>query len=394
VSFDTDDGGFLSAFRSVIVPSGDVLLGTAATALTLVVGLTTAGVARAALGLLLVFFLQGYAVVAAAFPTCPPDRWVVRRLALPFGVSLAMLPPLGLALSLAGVPFTAPYVLGISGAITVVGLLAAGRRRVHRQQRSLSAPRRWVGGLGGALDRPAADLLVNALTLVAVVTAMSGLVFAVVAPAPQPQYASFSVLTENESGELVASGYPTEFTAGQGQNVVVEIANRGADAQGYTVVVQLQRFDQSTESVSSRSRLLRLNPTVAAGETWTRPVTVTPDTTGQRMRLAFLLYADGPPENPTVADADEHLFLWVNVTGGAGAPTPTDTSGATPTAQPGASPDTPEATATPADTPGVPLTPSGGPAGPTPTPDDTVPGVLTPQGSGGTNETNQTTPSS
>lgn len=328
MSFDTDDIDVRNAFRSILVPSSDVLFGTLAAAAAVVVGVTTAGIPRTVLGLLLVFFLQGYAVVAALFPADPGDRWVIRRLALPFGVSLALLPLLGLSFSALGVGFSAVSVLGTTALITVVGLLVAGRRRVHLSgtQRGHSRVGEWVGRTDRALlDRPTTELLVNTLTLVAVVTAMAGLVFAVVAPAPSPQYAQFSVLTENESGELVADDYPTNFTAGEGQNVVLEIANEGPEGQTYTVLAQLQRYDRSSDSVTARSRLLRLDQTVAAGETWNRSVTLTPDMTGQQMRLVFLLYPDDPPANPTVESAQEHLFIWVNVSGSG----PTASSGST-----------------------------------------------------------------
>ena len=399
MSFDTDTVALLDKLRSVIVPSTDVLLGTALAALAVVAGLTVGGVVQALLGLLLVLYLQGYAVVAALFPGHPTasDGWFARRVALPFGVSLALLPPLGLAFALLELPFSAGYVLGVTGGLTVVGLLVAGRRRVHRSPdgRADSPVGELVGAVAGRpFERPTTELLVNALTLVAVVTAMAGLVFAVVAPAPGSQYARFSVLTQNESGDLVASDYPTEFTTGEGQEVVVEIANRGPSAERYTVLVQLQRFDAANDSVTERSRLRRLNQSVAAGETWTRPLTVTPDVTGQRLRLAFLLYPADPPAFPTMDSAEEHLFLWVNVTG-PGGPTngsqPVTTPSTVPSDTPTATPNTPTATpntstatpntSTPTPTPSAVTTPvpvaNESTDSPTPTPTET--GPLTPQ---------------
>ena len=380
MSFDTDDTDRFDTVRSILVPSADVLLGTTVAALALVVGLTTAGVARAVFGLVLVMFLPGYAVVTALFPGAPGDQWVVRRLALPFGVSLALLPVLGLTFSGLGVPFSPVTVLGTTAAITVLGLLVAGRRRRHltEAQRGNFVLRQWAGRADRTLlDRPTTELLVNALTLVAVVTAMAGLVFAVTVPAPDPQYARFSVLTENESGELVADGYPTEFTAGEGRNVVLEIANQGPDRRSYTVVVQLQRFDESTDRVTARSRVLTLTQSVSAGETWNRPVTVTPDMTGREMRLTFLLYPGDAPGNPTVESADEHLFLWVNVTDGTtggpvtptpstpvpvGTPSPTPTAANTTNSTPGVFAPETATTATPANET---VTPTAGTSTPT-----------------------------
>jgi uncharacterized membrane protein len=194
------------------------------------------------------------------------------------------------------------------------------------------------------LDRPTTELVVNALTLIAVTTAMAGLVFAVVAPAPSPQYASFSVLTENESGEMVASDYPSEFSEGEGQDVIVQIANEGTERQEYSVLVQLQRFDQSSDSVTERSQLVRLDEVVDGGETWNSSVTLTPNMTGENMRMVFLLYPEEPPENPTVDSAEEHLFFWVNVTEGAATDESTSVDGSVddgPTETPTATPSEP-----------------------------------------------------
>jgi uncharacterized membrane protein len=269
---------------------------------------------------------------------------------------------MGLAFSVFGVGYTATTVLGTAAVITVVGLLIAGRRRVHlsKAQRGQSAIGSTVGRLDGRLlDRPTTELIVNTLTLIAVLTAMAGLVFAVVAPAPAPQYASFSVLTENESGELVADDYPSDIAAGDSADVVLQIANEGPEQQVYTVVVQQQRFDQSSDSVTERSQLARLNESVSARETRNRSVSLSPEMTGDQMRFAFLLYSGDPPEDPTVDSAEEHLFLWVNVTddGTAGESTvtssaATETPTATPTATEGDTtsepiqPDTPTSTGT------------------------------------------------
>jgi uncharacterized membrane protein len=41
---------------------------------------------------------------------------------------------------------------------------------------------------------------------------------------------------------------------------------------------------------------------------------VTPRTTGERLRLQYLLYLDDPPENPTAENAYRSVHHWVNVT--------------------------------------------------------------------------------
>jgi uncharacterized membrane protein len=45
---------------------------------------------------------------------------------------------------------------------------------------------------------------------------------------------------------------------------------------------------------------------------------VTPELTGDRMRLTYMLYRGAPPATPTTDNAYRELHLWVNVssTGG------------------------------------------------------------------------------
>jgi uncharacterized membrane protein len=319
VSFDTDDSALFSAFSSLLTPSSDVLFGTLFAVFTLAIAIPIGGVVRAVLGLGLVLFFQGYAVVAALFPARPGDteQWVARRVALPFGVSFVLLPLSGLALAQTGVGFSVSNVLGIAGSITIVGLLVAARRRVHLppERRDGFPVKKWTDELVTPLftESPTANV-VNALTVLAVATAVAALAFTVAVPAPSPSYARFSVLTEDASGEAVASGYPTNLTAGEGEDMIIEIANQGPERQSYTVIAQLQRYDSQQESVTERSRVRQFRQSIGPGETWNDSVTVTPEMTGQEMRLVFLLYADEPPEDPTIESAEEHLFLWVNVT--------------------------------------------------------------------------------
>jgi len=53
----------------------------------------------------------------------------------------------------------------------------------------------------------------------------------------------FYLLTENESGDLVAAGYPTNMTRGESGSLVVGIGNQGHESVEYTVVVELQRVE-------------------------------------------------------------------------------------------------------------------------------------------------------
>ena len=99
---------------------------------------------RVLLGLLLVLFLPGYSLIAALFPR-RDDLDGIERIALSFGLSIAVVPLLGLALNYT--PFgirLVPVLLGLS-LFTVLLAVVAGVRRVWMPE----AERFAVGGGAG-----------------------------------------------------------------------------------------------------------------------------------------------------------------------------------------------------------------------------------------------------
>lgn len=135
-------------------------------------------------------------------------------------------------------------------------------------------------------------------------------------PSTGESFSEFYLLAEEKDGELVADDYPTEFVAGESRSLVVGIGNQEHRTTAYTVVVELNRVqiqDNSTQ-VLDEERLRTFETRLAHNETWERPHTVTPELTGEILRLTYLLYREEPPENPTTDNAYRELHLWVNVT--------------------------------------------------------------------------------
>jgi len=116
----------------------------------------------------------------------------------------------------------------------------------------------------------------------------------------------------------VADNYPTEFQQGESQSLIVGIGNQEHEQVQYTVVVQLQRVQRvgNETQVQERSELQRFQPTVGHNETWQQQHQVTPDMSGERLRLQYLLYRDEPAGTPEQSSAYREVHLWVNVTQG------------------------------------------------------------------------------
>lgn len=292
---------------------------------------------RVLFGLPLVLFVPGYALVAALFPEAggssgqssvdeaeptSPDEGIdgIERVALSFGLSIAVVPLIGLVLNFTpwGIRLV-PIMVAISS-VTLLLVAVGARRRwsVPDDERFVVPYHSWFREGRAELLEPdsRADAALNVLLVVSVLLAVGSVGYAVAVPKQGESFTEFYLLTENESGALVADDYPTEFDRGESRQVTVGIGNQEYERSNYTVVVELQRVtivDNETR-VDEATELRRFSPTLDHNETWHRQHTITPQTTGERLRLQYLLYRGDPPEPLNRSAAYRELHLWVNVT--------------------------------------------------------------------------------
>lgn len=292
---------------------------------------------RVVLGLPFVLVAPGYAVVAALFPaagdtdtstdgvstaeTVDTTRGIdgIERAALSVALSIPVVALLGLGLSLTPLGVTLPAILPTITLVTLAATGIATRRRANlpADQRFDVPYRAWLTTGRDAFQNPASrsDLLVNILLAVSILLAVGSVTYAVAAPNEGEAFTEFYLLTENETGELVAADYPTTFTSSEPQSLVVGIENHEQQAIEYTVLVQLQRVqsDGNTTSVVETEHLERFTVALDDNDTWRQSRSLAPTMTGDRLRLVFLLYRDTPPDEPSVENAYRNTQLWVSV---------------------------------------------------------------------------------
>jgi len=287
-----------------------------------------------ALGLPLLLFAPGYTLVSLLFPGAAPDDAAGdrtleaarrhglgggERAALGFGVSLALLPVFGVALAVSPWAIApVPVLFGVSGFAVACSVGAAVRRLRRPADRRFSLPvRGWVADARRAVrDGSAGDVALNVALAGAVVVAIAAVGYAVAAPGPGQSYTDAYLLSQNDTGELVADDYPRNFTSGESRPIVVGLDSHEGTETEYTVVVELQRVQQADDGsarVVQDRRLAAFTPIVGDGETWQVRHDVTPTMTGEELRLAYLVYRGPPPEDPTTENAYEHVHVWVNV---------------------------------------------------------------------------------
>jgi uncharacterized membrane protein len=246
----------------------------------------------------------------------------VERVALSFGLSLAIVPFLGLLLNFTpwGIRLW-PVLVTVS--MTTLGLtgIAARRRRSLPVEERLRVPYRdWIATGHEEMLEPDSrmDGALNVLLVAAVVLAVGSVAYAVAVPPQGETFTEFYLLTENEDGDLVAADFPSEFAVGESKPVVVGIENHEGESTEYTVIAQLQEVQTGVNEtvVLERQELSRFtSPAIADNGTWRQTYDIRPTMTGEQLRLQYLLYRGEPPASPTQDNAYRDLHLWLNVTG-------------------------------------------------------------------------------
>ena len=226
---------------------------------------------RVVVGLVFVLFVPGYAFIAALFPEAgePPtgtdddettenglqDRGIdgIERTALSFGLSIAVVPLIGLVLNFT--PFgirLVPILVSISGFTVITTVVAAVRRWELPEEERFRVPyREWLASGRDEMFAPdsTADAALNVLLVVAIIMATTSVVYAVAIPQQGEQFTEFYVLTENETDDLVAADYPEELVAGQPEPIHVGVESNEYETVEYTVVVQLQEVEREERQV-------------------------------------------------------------------------------------------------------------------------------------------------
>jgi len=288
----------------------------------------------AAVGLI---FAPGYALVCGLFPRShsnepvhqriratvsddPRRITVVERLLLAVGMSLCLVPLLGLALIFAGISIQLSNFVGTVG-LTTAGLTAVAwvrRRQVPRSERfdpRLSTLFDWFPARprGGNLQSKLSILLI-----VGFVIAGAGISIAVLGADRGERFTEFGIVTEDpETGDLTADGYPDELNRTESERIHVTITNNEGQPVEYTVLTLVETVD-SDEQREQAEQVDSFTVNTQAGETVREQRSIDPDLSGENLRLTYLLYIDSPPETRTPAPetAYRSVHIWVDVPDG------------------------------------------------------------------------------
>jgi len=244
----------------------------------------------------------------------PAGLDTAERAALSFGLSVVVLPLLALCLAAFNVGIDATSVLTAVTAFTVPVLVAGLIRRARvpatiRYGPSLADLRSQMGFLNGPST---VDAALNVALVLVTIGAVASLGLALAMPQDGSSYTQVSLLTEDLSGELSATGYPTDLSRNQTGEIVLSVTNHENVPTEYAVAVQLQQIGPDG-SVTDRSELDRFQIETQPEEQRHVRHEFRIRRPGESQRVVYLLYRGDAPVDPTIDSAYRNVYFWVDV---------------------------------------------------------------------------------
>jgi uncharacterized membrane protein len=258
-------------------------------------------VARIILGLPFLLFFPGYTLTAALFPRkAKPGR--VERLALSFGLSIAVVPLIGLVLNFTpwGIRLE-PILISLAAFI----IAAAGAAWYRREK--LPPDERFSVAFNVRLpswrwhERSLADKVLSVALVVAILGAIGTLGYVVANPRVGESYTEFYILGPNGTAE----NYPTDLKVGGEGKVIVGIVNHEQEEALYTVEVLID--GNRTQVMVGGEEMSEINVELQNQAKWEQEVGFVPQKAGDNQKVEFVLYKDGAPY------FEEPPYLWINV---------------------------------------------------------------------------------
>jgi uncharacterized membrane protein len=258
-------------------------------------------VVRSALGLVMVLFVPGYALIAALFPG-KKDIDGIERAALSFGLSIAVSPLIGLGLNYTPWGIRLDPIVVCLTIFTLACALVANKRRHElpegeRFSIDFAGVYRQARGEVFAEDKTQLDKILTVVLIISILLSVATLAYVIVVPKHGETFTEFYILGPDGK----ADQYPTKYTLGDQKPVIVGVVNHEYRNVTYDLVVALN--DSVTVSQLYSGQLM-----LEDNQTWEERLDLKPDRAGTNMKLEFLLFADG---NMTAPYRECHL--WVNV---------------------------------------------------------------------------------
>lgn len=249
---------------------------------------------RIILGILLVLFIPGYSLIAAIFPK-KGDLESIERVALSFGLSIAVTPLMGLILNYTpwGIRLD-PILICITAFTLVMCLIAFVRRRRLPDEEKYSVKfGDFLDDIRGSFKgKSQTERILSIILIISIILAISTTVYIIVKPKEGEKFTEFYIL----GPEGKASNYPTNLTQGQTGSVIIGVVNHEYSTQNYQLVVKVNGTTLKNDTI-----------TLTNNQKMEIPFNFTAGTSGPK-KMEYLLFKLPDQENPY-----RSLHLWLNI---------------------------------------------------------------------------------
>jgi len=257
---------------------------------------------RTYLGILMVLLLPGYALTGAIFPA-KNDLEGIERAVVSFGLSIAVVPLMGLALNdtIWGIR-EIPILTVLSVFTLLICAIAYYRRGLLPEAEAFEIPFKahYLNIKNEILKKPEpiTDKVLAFLLIFSVIASVGSLAYIIGVPKEGEHFTEFYILGPNRT----ADNYSTEFVLGEKGTVFVGIVNHEHRPVNYTMEVKL-----GNRSLPLPENQKHIN--LAHNMSWEEPVAFTPTFEGNNTKLQFLLFNETEKTVPY-----RNLHIWINVT--------------------------------------------------------------------------------
>lgn len=271
------DGGLLRIKSENELAAIDIL----SILLIVIITLLPSNPLRIVLGLPFILFFPGYTLIAALFPK-KADLGSIERVALSFGLSIAVAPLIGLILNYTpwGIKLY-PILVSITLFILATSVAAWYRRHKLPEEERLSISfnvnlSQWTAMSGW-------DKVLSIVLVALILGAIGTLAYVIITPKAGEKSTEFYILGLDGT----ADNYPDELTVGEEGKVILGIVNHEhEDGLTYRVEILIDGEDKSTIRP----------PALDHDEKWEDEVGFIPQEAGGNQTVEFILYKQGQEE--------------------------------------------------------------------------------------------------
>jgi uncharacterized membrane protein len=276
---------------------------------------------RVMFALPMVLFIPGYALIASLFPG-KEEIDGIERVALSFGLSIAVVPLIGLGLNYTpwGIRLD-PIVISLVIFTFVMMVIAHFRRAILHPEERFVVPfgmvPDWIREEFFPAEGSRIDRILSIILLIAIIVSVGITIFAIAVPKEGEKFTEFYILGENK----IAADYPDQIFVGNEYPMYIGVGNHEYRNITYTVETWLVQMDfnekANISTISLMDPLDRFSLLVPDNETEITPYALSAPSTGYD-RVEFLLFNESVPGSSVkgmdrINASYRDLHLWVNV---------------------------------------------------------------------------------